>query len=322
MTRRILVTGGLGYIGGRLCSALAADSALGVMATSRAAPDHAPAWLGNCGLRSLDLLGPADDLQEACRGVTCVVHLAQTNDVDSARDPATALRVNGIGTLALLRAAIEEKVGRFVYLSTAQVYCAPLAGRITEETLPRPVHPYAISHRTAEDFVLAAHDRREIEGVVIRLSNGTGCPAAIDVDAWRLIGNDLCRQVVETGRIVLKSAGLQWRDFIGLADVVAGIGHLMCLSAPQIDNGLFNLGGGHSLRIIDFAETVAERAEVMFGRRPRIERQNPTSGERHPILDYRIEKLIRTGFQPYGSLKDEIDRTLELCRRHFSTGRE
>jgi UDP-glucose 4-epimerase len=318
MSRTILVTGGLGYLGGRLCQALAADPGQRVVATSRSAGKAAPDWLAPASLQALDLFGDGAALRAACRGVDCIVHLAQANDVDSAADPAAALRANGLGTLALLRAAIDEKVRRFVYLSTAQVYCAPLAGRISEQTLPRPVHPYAITHRTAEDFVLAALDKREIEGVVIRLSNGTGCPASAEVNAWRLIGNDLCRQVVQSGKIVLKSSGLQWRDFIPLSDVAAGIAHLIDLPAAQLDDGLFNLGGAKPMRIIDYAEAVAARAEALFGKRPPLERVEPKPGESHPTLDYRIDKLLATGFEPKRDLAGEIDRTLELCKRHFA----
>ena len=113
-----------------------------------------------------------------------IVHLAAMNEMDCARDPAAALEVNTALTLRLLNAAVAAGVRRFVYLSTAHVYGAPLRGHIDERALPRPVHPYAITHRAAEDFVLAAFDAGRIEGVVLRLSNGVGAPAHAAVDRW------------------------------------------------------------------------------------------------------------------------------------------
>jgi len=73
--------------------------------------------------------------------------------------------------------------------------------------VPRPVHPYAITHHAAEDFVLAAHDEKRLMGYVIRLSNGFGAPAHAGVDRWTLLVNDLCRQAVQTRQLILRSAG-------------------------------------------------------------------------------------------------------------------
>lgn len=316
MTKRtVLVTGGLGYLGGRLAQRLATIPEICPRLSSRRSHETRPAWLCRGEIVPLDLASEAS-IASACRSVDAVVHLAAMNEIDSAKYPTAAIDVNVIGTLRLLEGARLAGVGRFLYMSTAHVYGAPLAGTITESTLPRPVHPYAITHRAAEDFVLANERKESFHGIVIRLSNGIGAPAHADIDRWSLVGNDLCRQAIETGQIVLKSAGLQRRDFVPLADVCDAVVHLLAVDASRVPGGIVNLGGGLSLRIIDVAERIAGRCEALLGFRPRIvrpEAANETSLE----LDYRIDRLRATGFAPAGNLDEEIDRTLSFCANAF-----
>lgn len=314
MTQTIFITGGLGYVGGRVARHLATSTDLELRLTSRKPPASAPAWLARGSVVAWDT---ADSAAALLEGVDTVVHFAALNEIDSARDPVKALEVNGEDTLRLLLAAQQAGVRRFIYFSTAHVYGAPLAGHIDERTLPRPVHPYAITHKVAEDFVLAAHDQRKIEGVVLRLSNGFGAPIDPEVNRWTLIANDLCRQAVTTGKLVLKSSGLQRRDFVTLADVARCVEHLIALPSDRLQDGLFNLGGQCVLSMIELASIVAQRCEAVLGFRPPIERPAPAAGETAPTLLYAIDKLERSGFSPVGGVEDEIDATLQLCHNAF-----
>jgi len=259
MSAKVLITGGSGYLGGRLVQALAEEPRFHLRLGARQPLTLKPAWLGEAEIVPLDLLSQ-EDLHSACRGVRYVIHLAALNEVESLANPEEALLINGLGSLKLLEAAKRAGVERFIYFSTAHVYGSPLAGLITEASLPRPNHPYAITHKVAEDFVLAAHDKKTIQGLVLRLSNGFGAPASAKVKRWTLIVNDLCRQAVTTGKLALKSSGLQWRDFITLSDVTRSVQHLLTLPASACQDGLFNLGGECSLRIIEVAQRIANRA--------------------------------------------------------------
>lgn len=301
----ILVTGAGGYLGGRLVAHLR-QAGRSLRLVSRTAG----AGTGEITM-SGDLLDPAF-ARRALEGVTAVVHLAAPNEIESEADPRKAIEVTIGGTLVLLQAARAAGVGRFVYLSTAHVY-GVLAGTIHEGSLPRPTHPYAITHRAAEDFVLAA-SRGGPTGVVIRLSNAVGAPAHMNVNRWTLLANDLCRQAVTTGKLVLKSAGLQWRDFVAMSDVCRAIEHLLDLPADRLEDGLFNVGSGDALRVIDLAELIRDRAAALMGTSPEIIRPAPRDGESHPALTYSVDKLWATGFKFAGDLAEEIDATLRLCR--------
>lgn len=320
MIRRVLITGGMGYVGGRVAQSVE-GAGYSVRIASRY-PGGAPDWLPSAELVGVDWSSP-ETLRLACAGVDTVVHLAAMNEIDSVRDPEGALLANGLNSLSLLEAAIQGGARRFVYMSTAHVYGAPLQGVIDERRLPRAQHPYAITHKVAEDFVLAAHDQSRIEGVVLRLSNGFGVPAHAGVDRWSLIVNDLCRQAVAGDHLQLKSTGLQKRDFITLGDVGRAVVHCLNLSREMLGDGLFNLGGERVLRIVDMAQRVQERWAVLSGkhlpiRRPEVSEQERLSDAMVPSLVFSSAKLLATGFSLTSEFDREIDETLRLCSHAFS----
>ncbi|MBI3804164.1 MAG: SDR family oxidoreductase [Nitrospirae bacterium] len=311
MSKRVLITGGFGYLGGRIAMELASSSNLKIRLGSRKAKP-APVWLPAAETAAIDVMEPAS-LPAALRDVEAVVHLAAMNENDCIADPGRALQVNTLGTLNLLRAAIAAGAARFIYFSTAHVYGAPLVGHLTEATPPRPIHPYAITHHAAEDFVLAAHDEKKITGIVIRLSNGFGAPTHPEVDRWTLLVNDLCRQAVQTRKMVLRSSGLQQRDFIPVEDVGRAVGHLLELTREECGDGLFNLGRGTSWSIWEMTQWIATRCKIVLGFRPEIVRPEPALHEQSPFLRYDCEKLRKTGFIPKGVVEQELDDTLQLC---------
>ena len=315
---RLLITGGFGYLGGRLAQFLAPEAAYEFVLGSRQYL-KAPPWLPHGKVAQIEWdSSPA--LEQVCAGIDAVVHLAGMNAQDCVADPVASLDFNGVATARLLQAAIRRSVKRFIYLSTAHVYGSPLTGMITEETCPISLHPYATSHRAGEDVVRAAHQRAEIEGVVIRLSNAYGAPAHKDVNCWMLSVNDLCRQAVTTQRMMLRSSGMQRRDFITMTDACRAIRHLLELPADNLGDGLFNVGGGWAPTIMEMTQRVAERIHSITGNRPEILRKEDQSPETREPLHYGMEQLIGTAFASGGSsnVEREIDALIRFCINHFS----
>jgi UDP-glucose 4-epimerase len=314
MKHRLLITGGMGFVGGRVAKLLASREDVTVILGSRIAQEN-PCWLPVAQVMAMDWYSQKN-LKLACDGIDTIVHLAGMNDADCLRDPVKALEVNTVNTARLMQASKRAGVERVIYFSTAQVYGPSLVGKINESTFTKGRHPYATSHRAAEDIVLAAADKH-MDSIVLRLSNGFGVPAHPKVNSWRLLMNDLCRQAVTLRRMTLHSTGLQSRDFITLHDVSWVTAHMIDLPKKDIGDGLFNVGSGKSSRVIDMVELIQARCVEVMGFLPEIIRQQPVDNEKISSFDYRIDKLLSTGFKLSGNPVLEIDETLRMCNQSF-----
>ena len=307
----VLLTGGFGNLGGRVAAALNNQGRWDIRLASRS-HTVAPAWAPLAEVIHLDVLDAAD-VARSCEGITAVVHLAALNDRQAAHDPESAEAVSGRGTDTLVSAAIENNVQRFIFMSTAHVYSSPLHGVITESTPTTNQHPYATSHISGERAVAEHHDKERFLGIRLRCANGFGYPMNPEVDIWHTLVYDLCKQVVATHRMILRTSGLQQRNFIPVSDICAAILHFLQLDAAQVSDGLFNLGGSSSTTVLEMAAVVAERAHAVLGITATIDRPNPSTDESVIPLDYQIDKLIATGFVPKNVVNEEIDRLLLMC---------
>lgn len=316
--KKILVTGGLGYVGGRILAHLLTKGEYSLYVSTRQEILPKSDFLDVSQLHRVnneDLLSSDAELLE---GFDAVIHLAAYNEIDSASDPVGASLFNIVDSLRLLQAAIQHKVPRFLYFSTAHAYGAPLTGLITEQTLPRPVHPYAITHRAFEDFVLAARDKKQLDGIVVRLSNAFGYPAWPSVNRWTLLVNDLCREVVNRETLTLQTVGLQERDFITLQDVANAAAFLIRDGVTDGTDGLFNLGGQWTLNVRTMAERVAERYELLTNRKAKKIFPNLQGilSDTEPLI-FSSKKLAAIGFHWTSDTNAELDGLLRLCQQYF-----
>lgn len=316
----VLITGGLGYVGGRLAQHLAQSSLKQISLGTRQLC-QSPDWLASAAVVETRWHSNTA-LKDMCRGMDAIVHLAGMNAQDCVADPPAALEVNGLTTARLLQAAVDSSVKRFIYVSTAHVYGSPLHGSITEESCVTSLHPYASSHRAGEDAVLFAQEQRAIQGIVIRLSNSFGPPAHAHVNCWTLLVNDLCRQAVTTKRMTLRTSGIQRRDFVTLTDTCRAIACFLELDDKLLGNGLYNVGGAWSPTVIEMTERIGQCCYQTFGYRPEIIRPQPAFGENPVGLEYHIDKLLSTGFKLVGDVNSEIIETLNFCAAATGTKRQ
>jgi UDP-glucose 4-epimerase len=311
---RILITGGLGFVGGRLSKKLSLEN--DVIVSSRRRPEE----------NELKLHGAVQCIEhqnlfsaeQFPKNIDAVIHLAALNEWDSVKLPSEAIRVNIDETRQILENSIGAGVKQFIYFSTAHVYGSPLTGNISESSLPVPQHPYAITHKAAEDYVIAATLQKKIKGIVIRLSNAFGAPVSTKVNRWTLLANDLCKQAVELGVMRLNSNGCQYRDFICLSDVENVIGKIMN-NKIRPSFFLYNLGSGRSLRVIDMANRISKAAENLLGREVKIEVPAGISNSEEPPLFYEINRLTKDGFTIENDIQKEISGLLKFCYDSFKT---
>ena len=313
--RKVLITGGLGYLGGRLASSLQSAGHYLKLGTRSLAQQ--PAWLSSGEIVTMNFKTKSS-LAKACEGIDILIHLAALNHQECVKDPEQALNVNTLGTLKLLDVAVQAGVKKFVYFSTAHVYGSPLEGEITEQTLTRPVNPYALTHKFAEDYVLAARASGKMNSIVIRLSNSFGRPMSAKANCWGLLVNDLCKQAVVHRHLQIYSAGLQRRDFVTIDNVQRAVLHLLSLPKEKLGNGVFNVGGGWAPRIMEMVCLIQERCQAVLGYRPDIISPAKKNKDVDSPLTFSIEKLLSTGFYLNNNTIDELDRLLLMCQREFS----
>jgi UDP-glucose 4-epimerase len=308
---RILITGGFGFVGGRVALCLH-QAGHQIVLASRHLIDP-PIWLPQAKVVKAEW-NDIRALERICTGVDVIIQAAGMNAQDCASDPVSALEFNGLATSRLLSAAIRSSVKRFIYLSTAHVYASPLVGTIYEDACPRNLHPYATSHLAGENIVLGANKNGEIEGIVTRLSNAFGSPVDKDVNCWMLLINDLCRQAVNTGKMVLHSSGIQHRDFIAMTEVCRFLEHLTLCDSKTLFDRIFNIASGVSQPVIKTAELIQDRCELTLGFRPELQRlKNGRANEKHETLELRTDQLAKMGLQVELDNSIEIDSLLMFC---------
>ena len=309
----VLITGGTGFVGGRLAKKLSGE--FEVMVSSRKTMDPA----------TLNAHGPVSQVQHQNllsegsfpKKIKTVIHLAALNEKDCLQFPSEAIRVNIDETRMLIENAQANGVQNFIYFSTAHIYGSPLKGTITELTLPYAVHPYAITHRAAEDFVIAAAGHRKMHTMVIRLSNSFGPPVLSTVNRWTLLANDLGRQAIEKGSLTLLSSGCQYRDFVCLTDVENVIQDLISRGPENFKQGIYNLGSGTALRVIELAEKIVSVYQQLFGKKIPIKVPAGSPPSEEPTLHFSISRLLSEGFIIRNEVENELKQLLLFCKQNF-----
>lgn len=132
-----------------------------------------------------------------------------------------------------------------------------------------------------------------------------------------LLTNDLCKQAVKLRCMTLRSFGLQRCDFVSLHDGARVVDHMLELPSTKIGSGLFNVGSGQSMLVIDMVHLTQTRCKTLLYFTPKIIRPQPVKNEQNPDLDYRRDRLLNADFILNGNASSEIDAILLMCNEIF-----
>jgi len=310
---RILITGGFGYLGGRISSFFSSISEYEItLASSRVV--KIPSSSRNLNIIRINW-NDEESIQNACKNIDVIIHTVGMNAQDCALNPENALIVNGIFTEKLVEKAILNNVKKIIYFSTAHVYDNPLRGIITEVVSPKNKHPYSTSHLAGEKAVIQAHKSSKVQGIVLRLSNCIGAPTNKNSNCWMLLVNDLCKQIIENHQMKIKSNCNQLRNFITINDVCRVVKLFTELDFRSNEDTIFNIGN-KTISILNMAEIIQKRCKVILGFLPKLE---TTNQDRIQVenLEYKIDKLKACGFNTFTSYEREIDELLIFCKNNF-----
>ena len=219
---RILVTGGLGFIGGSLVEELISRGDHVTVLDNRSSNSLAGAEDFSDPPLLKILTGDVrvrEDVKSALEGVSVVVHLAAAVDVQkSVEDPKTTKEVNVEGTSVLLAASAKAGVRRFILASSAAVYGAR-APPLSEDVSPDPLSPYASSKVAAEALCDSYAATGQLETVSLRIFNAYGPRAARGSGVVALF-----LRAMATGEpLTISGDGEQTRDFVHVNDVVKAV---------------------------------------------------------------------------------------------------
>lgn len=313
MVKKILVTGGSGYIGARLCLYLADR---GYLVTPVCFPE-APAdreWVNKMEKVIVgDVRDDAflNDLSEGAYEV--IIHLVSLDHRQSEGPPAFVSAVNVTPVWSLLDIFSKKNLKKFIYFSTVQIYGKLPAEEITENRKPEVQNAYGLTHLLGENICDFYNRTTSVDCRVVRLSNSYGAPVFIENNCWWLVVNDLCRQAYLEKKIVLQSDGTPQRDFIHGWDVCQAVEKIIVAGCSDF---LYHISSGETLTIWEIAGYIQMVYQKKYGKLIPITRtQNvPIS----IIHRYHIDntQLYKIGFRPEWSLERGITNLFDYIEQN------
>lgn len=307
--KNLLITGGMGYIGSEMARYFY-ELGYNVILTKRKNGRHHQELEDKFEIIEIDLLDE-ESLTGICRNVDVVIHTATFDERLAGKMPKDALLANGYATRQLLEDAYIEKVSKFIYLSTFHVYGTSL-GSINESTMVNPISDYAITHYVGEMYCNHFARMKDLQTIIVRLTNGFGAPYSLEIDKWYLALNDFCKAAKNSERIVLKTNGMQARDFVAIKDIVEAVEILVKTDIrPNKRAEVFNVSSQKSTTIRELALTVANVYRTRYNRN--IEVIIPEEcNERSEKLFVDSSRLRKLGWKSNITIEMEIGKIFEL----------
>ncbi len=263
-----LVVGGTGHVGAALCLHLA-DRGRRVVATSR----RPSPGFGHPGIEEvrLDLGHPTDHPPDLGPSTAVIAPWV----LDGEADPDWIDR--------LLERLVGQGLRTVVWFSTVWVYGESLLGTVTEATEPSPSNAYGAAHLANERTLERTAGRLGLDVVVLRMTNLVGAdpfhaPRSRHPGAKVSFTHDLAAMALLDDRIVLRSPPSTGRDLLARGLLHHRIDAL--LGRPTVPGRYeaFNVGGGRTTTMGDFARTVADAASRYHGRPVAIEHPDDQVG--------------------------------------------
>ena len=317
--RRVLITGGLGFIGSNLARVLA-ELGADVLLVDSLIPDYGGNLFNIAGFEKRVTINIADVRQASTmsylvRGRDVIFNLAgQVSHIDSMRDPHTDLEINCRSQLTILEACRQHNpAAKVVYAGTRQIYGRPDRLPVDESQLVRPTDINGINKAAGENYQLVYNNVFGVRACSLRLTNVYGPRQLIRHDRQGFVGWFI-RLALEGREIQIYGDGSQVRDFVFVDDVADAF--LRAGATDDVNGDVFNVGGSEPIAHRDLVTMLIEeagRGSVRFV-------EWPDDKKRIDIGSFYSDstKFHRaTGWHPAVGLRDGFRRTLAFYREHF-----
>jgi len=292
--KRVLVTGGAGFIGSHIAERLDPDNDVVIL------DDFSSGMRAHCPDEATVVEGDVRDQQtvvDAMDGADLVFHEAAIVSVAQSVDAPTASHaVNLDGTLNVLEAA-RQADARVVFASSAAIYGAPESLPVTEAAPKEPASPYGLEKLSGDHYCRLYADLYDLPTVVLRYFNVYGPRQSGGEYAGALTA--FTNQARSGGPLTVHGDGGQTRDFVNVADVVQA--NLLAATTDATGEA-FNVGTGTGTTIRDVAHLIRDQVDPTV----EVTTTDPRPGDiRDSVADV-SKARNRLGYEPSVSLRDGL----------------
>lgn len=308
--RRVLITGGAGFIGSHLAESLCSANDVVILDDLRTGSrDNLSAIEDDIDFILGDIRN-AEILVDSLRDVDLVFHCAAQVSVDrSVRDPVETNQINVEGTLRLLDRLRRTEVDRLVFVSSCSIYGSDPELPKREDMQPRPESPYAASKLMAEQYCRLFNDLYGLPCVILRCFNVYG-PRQDATSAYAAVIPRFTSALLSSQAPTVFGDGKQTRDFVFVDDVVEALSR--AAEVKNAEGETINIASGKPTSVLDLLGVLGE----IFGRDIEPEFEEPRPGDlRHSVADIsKAKKILR--FAPQVPLADGLRRTVDYLSGH------
>ena len=316
--KRVMLTGGLGFIGSNLAHRLVEHGA-DVLIVDSLIPEYGGNLFNVEGIKDRVRINIADvrdasGMRYLVRGQDYIFNLAgQVSHIDSMTDPFTDLEINCRSQLSLLEACRRNNPSvKIIYASTRQIYGAPDYLPVDEKHLLHPTDVNGINKMAGEWYHILYSNVHGIRATSLRLTNTYGPRLLMKHNRQGFIGWFI-RLAIDGEEISLYGDGTQLRDLNYVDDVVEAL--LLAGATDMVNGNVYNLGGPEPVSLLQTVETLMELCpQASYKLVP-----FPPEKKRIDIGDYygdytKIREAL--GWEPRVSLREGLSKTIEYYREH------
>jgi dTDP-glucose 4,6-dehydratase len=313
---RIVVTGGAGFIGSNFTRRLF-DGAYRTLSDPDVVVFDKLTYAGNeANLAPVaehpgysfvrgDICDPAA-VDDVIAGTDLIVHFAAESHVDrSIQGAAEFVRTNVVGTEVLLEAAVRHQVGRFVHVSTDEVYGSIEQGEWPETHPLEPNSPYAASKASSDLLARAYHRTHDLDTVITRCSNNYG-PYQFPEKLIPLFATNL----MDGETVPLYGDGGNVRDWLHVDDHCDGIA---LVAAGGRAGEVYNIGGGTELTNRELTELLLAATGTGWDR-VRAVPDRLGHDRRYSVDITKISEEL--GYEPKVPFAEGLRATVDWYREH------
>lgn len=305
-TKKVLVTGGAGFIGSHLVDVLLKNR-VRVTVLDNLSTGHRSnleqALPKICFIEG-DIRHRAT-VEAAVDGCDVIFHQAAVVSVpQTVDDPVGSSSVNTSGTLTILDVARTQGVARVVLASSCAVYGDDPTQSKHEDILPQPKSPYALQKLIGEMHARLYYELYGLESICLRYFNVYG-PRQDPSSPYSGVISIFMDRVVEKSKPVVYGDGRQSRDFIYVEDVVGA--NLLAAASNSADGRAINVGTGHSITIKRLWEMISGFSNVNLS--PDYEKPRPGDIQTS-LADIRRARRD-LGFEPAHNFKNGLESTFD-----------